>query len=35
MSSRNWDKLAEREFNSMDTEYQEAWSDLRARVMTR
>jgi hypothetical protein len=35
MSRKNWDKVAFREFDSMDKDWQKDWADLRARVSRR
>ena len=32
MPQRNWDKIADHEFEAMDKEWQNDWSDLRHRV---
>ena len=32
MSTKNWDKIAENEFQAMDQTEQNAWADLRNRV---
>ena len=31
MSKRNWDQIADEEFNAMDQSYQADWADLRKR----
>jgi len=35
MSKKNWKKLADEEFTSMDIAWQRDWQDLRQRVMNR
>lgn len=35
MARRNWDKIADDQFNSMPTDFQDAWRDLRDRVNKR
>ena len=32
MVRKNWDKVAQKEFENMDAEWQEDWADLRKRV---
>jgi hypothetical protein len=32
MTQVNWDKIAEQEFNSMDKEARDSWSELRSRA---
>lgn len=33
MSKRNWNKIADEQFDHLDTYYQEDWRNLRERVM--
>lgn len=33
MSRRNWQKIAQEQFEKMTTEYQDDWRDFRNRVM--
>lgn len=35
MARKNWDKIADKEFESLDREWQEDWSDLRNRIIRR
>lgn len=35
MPRRNWDKIADNQFNSMPVDFQDAWRDLRERVNKR
>lgn len=32
MSRSKWDKIADKEFEALDREWQDEWSDLRERV---
>ena len=32
MTRINWDKIADKEFNEMNTEYQADWAELRNRI---
>jgi hypothetical protein len=33
MKARDWDEIAQQEFETMDSDWQQDWSDLRQRVM--
>lgn len=35
MARKDWDKIADDQFNSMPVDFQDAWSDLRSRVKKR
>jgi hypothetical protein len=35
MARKNWNKIAEKQFESMPTDYQDSWRDLREREMLR
>lgn len=35
MARKNWSKVAEREFEALDTDWQKEWEDLRKRVARR
>lgn len=32
MARKNWDKIADQEFNALDGDWQKDWADLRERV---
>jgi hypothetical protein len=33
MTARDWDDIANREFETMDTDWQADWADLRERIL--
>ena len=35
MSSKDWGKVAKREFEALDSDWQKDWADLRSRVIRR